>query len=617
MENKNETTPETKKPKKSVLKSLGLMFQWTGRVWWMLPVSFGFLYIVTYARTLIPLFTQHIVDAILGDAPSRLPQFIQDLIVTDDFGLKLLYAALAIVAVDLVRSLAIACRRTVTAFFIEDVSYRLRNRLYRHLQDLGYHFHSHSETGDLIQRCTTDVETYKHFISDQIVEVVRLVLLVALSIVQMSKLNTNLTWITLIIAPVLLSIASFYFLKIEKVFTKIEENEAKMTTHVQENVSGARVVKAFANEKFEIEKFDKLNRTFTDSDYKVSRVIATFWSSTDFICFAQFCALAVVGIAYASNGTITLGVYTAFLGYAGNIIWTMRQLGRIIGDFSKATVAVGRLDEILSKPDEYADDAASGTPEIKGEVVFDHVSFHFADSTYNQLEDIDFRVNRGETIAIVGKTGSGKSTLMNLLVRLLDSSEGRILIDGVPLREIEKHHLRNNVGVILQEPFLFSKTVEENIKIADRKLPADRVVEVAKIARIHGDIIGFEKGYETVVGERGVTLSGGQKQRVAIARMLLKPKPIIVFDDSLSAVDTETDLEIRSALKSEWKESTVFIITHRITTAKEADRIFVIDKGRIAEAGTHDELLAKGGTYRTIWDIQSKIDFQIEGGEAA
>ncbi len=386
------TAAQTKKPKKSVLKSLGLMFRWTGRSWWMMPISFGFLYIVSYARTLIPLFTQHIVDYVLGysDQGSRLPAFLFNLIEADTTGKKLILAAVAIVIIDLIRSLAIVCRRAVTAHFSEDVSYRLRNRLYRQLQNLGYHFHSHSETGDLIQRCTTDVETYKYFISDQIVEIVRLGLLVALSIVQMSKLNMNMMFISLIIAPVLLTVAATYFLKIEKVFTKIEENEANMTTHVQENVSGARVVKAFANEKYEIEKFDKLNRTFTNSDYKVSKIIATFWSSTDFICFAQFCVIAVVGIIYASQDIISLGVYTAFLGYAGNIIWPMRQLGRIVGDFSKATVAVGRLDMILAQPDEYAADTSVHKPEIHGDVVFDHVSFKFADSTYNQLEDIDF-----------------------------------------------------------------------------------------------------------------------------------------------------------------------------------------------------------------------------------
>jgi ATP-binding cassette subfamily B protein len=609
---------KTTKPKKSVLKSFLLIFKWMGKFWPLLVISFGFLVIVSYTRTLIPLFTQHIVDYVLEfnlEEGSRLPDFIFRLVDHGNALNKLLLAAVGIILVDFVRSISIFFRRSVTAVFSERVSYDLRNNLYKKLQNLSYGFHSHSETGDLIQRCTTDVETYKNFISDQIIEVMRLVLLVGFSIYQMVKLNLNMTLISLIITPILLTIAIVFFKKVEKKFTTIEENESKMTTHVQENVSGARVVKAFANEKYEIEKFEGLNRKFTDSDYELTKQHAVFWSTTDFICFAQFCVIAVVGVIYATKGTISLGIYSAFLAFSGNIIWPMRQLGRIVGDFSKATVSVGRLNEIIEQKDEYGDTHGTLKPVISGNIAFDHVNFKFPDSTYHQLEDISFNVKKGETVAIIGKTGSGKSSLINLLVKLLDFQEGHIYFDDVDIKDIEKHHLRKNVGIILQEPFLFSKTVEENIKISDRNLDSDRVAEVAKIAKVHEDIVGFEKGYKTLVGERGVTLSGGQKQRVAIARMLLKPKPILVFDDSLSAVDTETDLQIRKALKKEWKESTVLIITHRITTAKEADRILVLDHGKIAESGTHDQLLAQNGLYKNIWDIQSRIDFQIEDGE--
>jgi ATP-binding cassette, subfamily B, bacterial len=610
-----ETITPTK-AKKNVLKSLLLIFKWMGKHWYLLILSFGLLYFVTYLRTLLPLFAQHIIDVIVSNSTtsSSLPPILLSLLQQDTLMSQLVAASLLLLLVDFLRAATIFLRRTVTAYFTERVAYGLRNRLYRQFQDLSFHYHAHAQTGDLIQRATTDIETYKHFIGDQIIEVVRLILLVGLSIWRMSSMNLDMTWISVIITPVIFTIAVFYFRRVEKQFTKIEEDESTMTTHVQENVSGARVVKAFANEKFEIEKFEKLNRGFTESDYKLIKSMAGFWSITDFICFAQFCLISVFGIVYASRNIISIGEYSAFLLFSGNIIWPMRQLGRLVGDFSKATVAVTRLNEILSTKDEYAASSGSQTPPIQGEVTFDHVSFKFEDSTYHQLADISFTAKRGETIAIIGKTGSGKSTLMNLMVRLLDHQDGRLLIDGVDIRDIEKHHLRNHIGIILQEPFLFSRTVEENIKIADQKMDHDRVMEVAKIAKIHGDISGFEKGYETIVGERGVTLSGGQKQRVAIARMLLKPKPILIFDDSLSAVDTDTDLQIRSALKKEWKESTVFIITHRITTAMEADRILVLDTGKIVESGSHAELLQAKGLYNKIWEIQSTIDLQVEGG---
>ncbi|HPD99728.1 MAG TPA: ABC transporter ATP-binding protein [Bacillota bacterium] len=609
-----EDTKNIQNPKRHIMRHLGLMFKWMGSSSWLLLPALGSLFIVSYLRTLTPLFGQHIIDEILGfsDGGSKLPSFFVNLIQADTITKQLLLAAILIIVLAFIRALFIFVQRAISGVFSERIAYDLRNNLYKKLRDADYYFHSHSETGDIIQRCTTDVEMYKRFISEQSIEVARLVLLVSLSIYQMSKMNMTIMWVSLVIAPVLLLSAALYFSKVEKMFNEIEKNEAIMTTHVQENVSGARVVKAFANEAYEVEKFRKLNRNFTDSDFGLVKKMALFWSSTDFISFIQFFIIAIIGIVYASRGIISVGVYTAFLAYAGNIIWPMRQLGRLVGDFSKTVVSISRLDHIISNEGEYVGEEGKLTPEIMGNVEFKNVSFKFQDSKEDQIIDINFEVKKGETIAIIGKTGSGKSTLMNLLIRLLDYQKGQILIDGVEIKDIEKHHLRKNVGVILQEPFLFSKSIEDNIKISDASSDITRVSNVAKIAKVHNDIMNFEKGYETLVGERGVTLSGGQKQRVAIARMLLKPKPILVFDDSLSAVDTETDIQIRRALNQEWKDSTVFIITHRITTASEADKIIVIEDGKIKESGKHEELIKRNGLYKNIWEIQSQINFQLE-----
>ena len=603
-----------KKPKRYIAKNLKLMGQWMGKYGFLLIPIFIVLFIESYLRTIVPLFGQHIIDVVLdvGNKPSKLPMALADLLIADTVWKQLVLTASMIVITALIRSLLIFTRTFITGSFAERTAYKLRNKLYYKLQNANYSFYAHAETGDLIQRCTTDVEMYKRFISEQIIEIGRLGFLVGLSIWQMARMNTNMTLISLITAPILFMIAIFYFRKVEKMFHVIEDNEAKMTTQVQENVSGARVVKAFANEKHELDKFDALSRKFTDSDYELVKKMSVFWSATDFLSFIQFFVIAIVGVIYASRTTISLGMYTAFLAYAGNIIWPMRQLGRVVGDFSKAIVSVSRLDKIISDPGEYADEAGKEKPDISGHVHFDHVSFKFDDGESDQITDVDFKVNKGETIAIIGKTGSGKSTLINLLVRLLDYQNGHIFIDGVEVKNIDKHHLRKSIGFILQEPFLFSRSVEDNIKIADKTSPTDRVQRVAQIAQVHEDIMHFEEGYSTLVGERGVTLSGGQKQRVAIARMLLKPKPILVFDDSLSAVDTVTDIQIRRALKKEWKDSTVFIITHRITTASEADRIIVLEGGKIIESGTHKELLEQKGSYNRIWEIQSKIDFRLK-----
>ncbi len=571
-----------------------------------------------YFRTLMPLFLTYILDDIFGfkqevppTEPTPVPQFIKQFFKGDTIQQQLMYVALAYLLFTLFRVIIMFLRRMVNAYFTENVACNMRNKLYDKLQNLGFNYHSHAETGDLIQRCTTDVETYRGFIGEQSIEIFRLVFLISLTIFQMSQLNVKMTLFSVMVTPIIFLAAFVYFIYVKRVFKVVEEKEGRMTTTLQESMTGVRVVKAFAQERYEIDKFDEHSKEYMEEDYKLLKLMAYFWGGTDFIIFCQYLVTLVVGILLTVNGELTLGQYIAFLTYIGMVVWPLRQLGRIVGDFGKTTVALDRLDEIMDKVSEHEGDSTD-KPEIKGEVEFRNVGFQFEDDNKKLLKDISFKVKQGDSIAIVGKTGSGKSTLINLMIRLLDNQDGQILFDGVDIKDINKKHLRKNVGIIMQEPFLYSRTLYDNIGIMDQSASEDKVYKAATIASLHDDIVNFEAGYKTIVGERGVTLSGGQKQRVAIARMLLDSKPVLIFDDSLSAVDTETDIQIRRALNNYWNDTTVFIITHRITTAMEADSIIVLDKGEIVEMGTHQELLQNEKLYSELWDIQTNVEYDYK-----
>ena len=574
-----------------------------GQIHWYLMALF-LIFILQYFRTLVPLFTQHVVDVIFGDQPSSLPVFIQNLIIGDTVTQALILVALVSVLFTLVRMALIFLRNVINAKFTEGVAFRLRNKLYDQLQNLSTDYHSHAETGDLIQRVTTDVETYKTFIGEQLVEVVRMVSLLAFAIYQMALMDLPMMAVSTAIAPVVFFVSFIYFKKVKDVFKGVEESEGTMTTTVQESMTGIRVVKAFNNEIYEVNKFDQNSVDFRDKSYRLITLMAYFWAGTDVLIFGQYMATAVYGIIRVTEGTLATGQFIAFLALLGLIVWPIRQLGRIIADSGKTSVALDRIEEILEQVSEFENDSANEI-EIKGDIVFKNVSFKFSDDTKHLLKDISFSVKPGETIALIGRTGSGKSTLLKLLLRLYDIDQGEILIEGQPIQSISKKSLRSQMGMVLQEPFLYSRSVFENIRIMNRATQPSKVETAASIASVHHDIKQFEKGYDTVVGERGVTLSGGQKQRLAIARMLLEDKPVLMFDDSLSAVDTETDRKIREALETTWKDATVFIITHRITTAMEADKIIVLEEGQIVQQGTHDELLKEEGLYQRLWAIQS------------
>lgn len=485
---------------------------------------------------------------------------------------------------------------------------RLRNRLFGHIQRLPYQWHVSIQTGDIIQRCTSDVEMLRNFLSGQLVEMFRTIVLVAVAISWMFTMSNFLTWISIAFIPVVLIYSGVFFNLISRRFRTADEAEGALSATVQENFTGVRVVRAFGREAYEVENFDQKNNHFATLWVKLGKLLGPYWGIGDFVTALQILVIILLGAREAVEGRLTLGEFTVFVSYNSMMAWPIRNLGRILGDMSKMSVSIDRLREILNAEEE-EEDPNGLTPDMHGDIVFDHVSFGY-EGTPELLHDISFRLPAGKTLGILGGTGSGKSTLTYLLSRLYDiePGKGKITIGGVDVREMKLSHVRRNIGLVLQEPFLFSKTIQENIAAAHPERPMEEIRNAARIAAVDDAIQEFPDGYDTVVGERGVTLSGGQKQRVAIARMLMEQTPIKVFDDSLSAVDAETDAKIRAAMKTGMADSTVVLISHRITTIQHADCIIVLDDGRIAQQGTHEELCAKDGIYRRIWQIQNSVD---------
>lgn len=491
------------------------------------------------------------------------------------------------------------------------LGYDMRVKIYDHVCNLSFSYHNNADIGDLLQRSTSDVDQISTFVSAQVPNFINIFVTVGIGAYQVYQISPILMLISIIIVPFTAVSSIVYFRYCNRRFDEIEQSESKMTTIIQENVNGARVVRAFANEKYEFEKMDEASREYSRRNGRFNSVMAAFWGCSDFMVFLQYAITLTCGIILAQKGLMDSSDIIAALLLMGMLIWPMRGLGRTIASFGKAAVAANRIDEVLQQKSEFEINGDK-TPEIHGNIEFKRVSFKFEDDDKHLLNDISFKIKRGQTIALVGKTGSGKSTICNLLTRMLEYDSGSIIIDGTELKEIEKKHLRRNIKLVLQDPFLFSKTVYENIAIARNDLSETDVHRAAQMAAIHNEVMKFEKGYKTIVGEKGTTLSGGQKQRVAIARMLVSDSPVIIFDDSLSALDTKTDVMIRRALKLKDKEQTMIIITHRTTTAREADLILVLDKGRIAQAGTHEELVQQKGLYSDLWGIQGELETEFK-----
>ena len=524
--------------------------------------------------------------------------------------------AFGVIAIALLNGFSVFFYRTYTAKAGETFAKNMRDLLFSHVQRLPMKWHSKNQTGDIIQRCTADVEVIRNFVVTQVLEVFRTVFLVVISLTMMFSMNFRLTLTALVFIPVIVAYSGVFFHLISRNFTAADGAEGELSTVVQENATGVRVIRAFGREKFEIDQFDQKNHIYANLWIRLGTLSGLYWGIGDLITGFQIICIIVLGAVQAVSGEITAGEFVAFASYNTTLAWPVRGLGRILSEMSKAGVSFDRVNYILASAEEEMSEEGQVPDSL--DIAFHGVTFAY-DNGQNVLEDICFHIEEGTTCGILGGTGSGKSSLIHLLDRLyeLEEGQGEITIGGIRIQDIPKKWLREHIGMVLQEPFLFSRTIRENIAAAHPSASMEEIREAAKIACVDDAIMSFPDGYHTIVGERGVTLSGGQRQRIAIARMLLTKSPIMIFDDSLSAVDTETDAKIRHALKERMEHATVILISHRITTLMEADKIIVLNHGRIEEIASHGELIQHDGIYRKIYDIQMNQDDRrlLEGGD--
>ncbi len=495
----------------------------------------------------------------------------------------------------------------------EGIALRLRNFLFDHIQRLSFSYHDKSQTGELLQRATSDVDAVNRFFLQQATGIGRIMMLFIVNFIAIANINLRLALISVIAIPILWAMSIYFFGKIEKSYEAYQEQEARLSTTLQENLSGVRVVKAFARQHFEMDKFGQENRAKYQRGMNLLTIHSLYWPVSDIISAGQMILGYYTGAMLAIQGTITIGDYLAYAGMVIWIIWPMSNLGRMIVQGSTALVSYNRIAKIIREEREPLKVGATPDGPVRGEVVFENVHFSY-EGEAPVLHNINFQVQPGQIVALMGLTGSGKTTVVNLLPRFYEYTQGRILLDGRELSTYSRRYLRSQIGIVEQEPFLFSRSIRENIAYGvGREVSEAEVHAAARAASIHEVIESFPDGYGTLVGERGVTLSGGQKQRIAVARTLLKDPRILILDDATSSVDTETEAAIRAALDQLMAGRTTFIIAHRIQSVMHADQIIVFDKGYIVQQGDHESLLAEtGGVYQRIFDVQARIEAELQ-----
>ena len=589
-----------------------------GKLIWKLLKGSKLAFAIGMASTLVLTFTGMITpqiiritldNVILGQPTDSLSPIYQS-VLTALGGVEYLknnlwIIGLLLLSVAAVTAISMYLFRVMNTLGAETFTKTARDALYDKIAGLPFSWHMRNHTGDIIQRCTSDVETLRNFIAEQLTGIVRIVFMAALSVGFMFSMNYKMALIAVAYVPVILTYSLIFHKRIKKVFTECDEKEGEVSAEVQENLTGVRVVRAFGREKYERDRFNKNNADYTDLWKRLAILMPRFWATSDIITGMEMMAIIVFGAVFTVHGEISVGEYIAFISYNGMLAWPVRMLGRLISELSKAGVSLSRINYVLSSEVE-KDSENALTPDMAQDISFEHINFAY-ENCPELLHDVTFNVKAGSTVGIMGGTGSGKSTLMLLLDKLYDLEDpsSRITIGGEDIRNIKTDYLRDNIGIVLQEPYLFSRSIKDNIGIKQEGITLEKIREAAKAAALDETVTAFPQGYDTFVGERGVTLSGGQKQRAAIARVLTDDAPILIFDDSLSAVDTETDAKIRASLEARFGSSTIFLISHRVSTLKKADKILVLEKGRIAEMGSHDELIALGGIYSEIYAAQT------------
>lgn len=509
-----------------------------------------------------------------------------------------------ILAMAILKGIFLFAVRQTLIVMSRHMEYDLKNEIYAHYQTLPFSFYKRNSTGDLMARISEDVSKVRMYIGPSLMYLINMIILVFLVLSYMFSVNERLTWFVLIPMPILSLSIFFVSSIINKKSEKIQKSLSNLSTFVQEAFSGIRIIKSFAKEDKFVETFTTESENYRRESLSLTKVDALFSPSISFLIGMSTVICVYVGGQEIIAGKITAGNITEFIMYVFMLTWPLTALGWTSGQIQRAAASQKRINEFLKIKTDIVS-TENKKPELKGKISFQNVSFIYPDTGIEALKNVTFDINEGESVAIIGSTGSGKSTIANLLLRMYDVSDGKILYDGIEIQTLDISHFRNQMAYVPQDVFLFSETIKNNIQFGINGISDEKIYESARKAVIYDNIMDFEEGFETKIGERGITLSGGQKQRISIARAIIRNPKILVLDDCLSAVDTNTENAILNNLKEIMKDKTTFLISHRVSNARLADKIIVLDEGRIVEQGTHEELLNSAGMYRDLFEKQS------------